>query len=94
MIHHDRLIPVKSNEVDNRHDRVTVKNQPSATEKPIYDNITDNIDDSESDSEYSSIDENIEINADLDAEPMRRYPERNRVQRNIEGAIPWSALEN
>ena len=26
------------------------------------------------------------------AEP-RRYPERNRIQRQIEGAIPWDAVE-
>ena len=75
-MHHDRIEKVKVGEV---------RAQPPAVVDP---SSTD--DDCDSDSTYVSESEEAEPNVEPTIE--RRYPARNRIQRTIEGTIPWDAL--
>ena len=84
VVHHDRLFPVKGGVVHHGRDRPA---EPS--------DHSDSDSDEGSTSEYSpgedvSSDEQEHVPAATRAD---RYPSRNRVQREIPGAIPWSAVQ-
>ena len=96
IVHHDRLTPVREHDI---HQPI----QPSREENTLYhpavaesesdtdsDDGTFRRDASHSDYEPSSADES---SADSEAnEEERRYPRRERTQRGIPGAVPWSAV--
>ena len=70
------------------HDRIErVIPEKTTSEKTTIEDVTHDSSSDESDTE-SSIIETAEI------ESERRYPQRTRVQRRIEGAIPWDALDH
>jgi hypothetical protein len=99
VVHHDRLTPVREDVDDQRpplhlHQR-DARHQPS---KSSSDSDTDSDDDtfrgdaSHSDYEPGSDDASSADSADLDVNEGRRYPARDRRQRDIPGAVPWSAV--
>ena len=74
VVHHDRIVPVRSDTVVSSDDNETS-------------------DDESSDDGYMTPDEEP---ATPNAEPAAqegRYPQRERTQRNIPGAIPWDAIQ-
>ena len=96
IVHHDRLTPVREHDTHQptqlcRGEVPTL--HPSATDTESdteSDDGTFRGDASHSDYEPSSADES---SADSEVnEEERRYPSRNRTQRNIPGAVPWSAV--
>ena len=79
VVHHDRLIPLKESfsETDSSTDRSVENDNQNAS---IYETDSDN--------------EDGEANLAHDAQLVeRRYPIRERTQREIPGAIPWSAID-
>ena len=80
VVHHDRIEPIRSNTVESSED-----NESS--------------DDDSSDDGYMTPDTEPTIpnaeqeNRGNEPAPERRYPQRERTQRNIPGTIPWDAVQ-
>ena len=78
VVHHDRLIPIR--------------NLPIPASTPVYE-LSGTDSDDESDDDVTHQDEpDDDVNHQQINSP--RYPRRNRVQRQIEGAIPWDAIDD
>ena len=76
-VHHDRLMPMKENVKDNYdNQKPTIKNN----------DYVDDLSASKSESDQSAFMEKNEH------EIEHRYPSRVRQQRNLEGTIPWDAI--
>ena len=101
VVHHDRLSPVRSgvNDFPTIQSRPRVKEQEanndtytssSESSADISDDTSDW--DAEQDSEQSSSDSDSDGDNGDGGAIERRYPQRERVQRNIPGAIPWNAM--
>ena len=92
VVHHDRLSPFRHNDND---DIVQQRRRDESDERDESDTSTESDSDGGTHSEHSdyepSSDDSATEDSDVDEEP-RRYPVRNRVPRNIPGAVPWSAL--
>ena len=78
VVHHNRLTPVYT---DN-------DNSDDSSED---EDLDDNNDDVQSTGAAESSEEEEDI--DIENPAQHRYPRRNRVPRQIEGAIPWDAIE-
>lgn len=91
IVHHDRLYPVKEGTVESR---LTTSGSliPSAMDDSCSAASVDDGSDYElSLSDFSSDGEEPPTGA-VDNAPLR-YPRRNRVQREIPGAVPWDVVE-
>ena len=86
VVHHDRLTPVKSSPVDAK---LQSKQVPRKTVNQGQDEESSATESGSEDSEYEA--------GSSDSDPgnvvERRYPQRNRIQRHIPGAVPWSAVD-
>ena len=89
IVHHNRLSPVSGT---SRKKQKRAAQLPGTTKQPkpeqiIYEGSSD---------EDSSSDEDIDIVADNEDIPedvvVRRYPARVRVQRQVEGTVPWDQV--
>ena len=91
IVHHDKLVPVKGN----KHAMDTSK-----TRSLPYVNIEGDSSDSSTirtltdynDSEYLPSETDSD-SSEPELEGRRRYPMRNRTQRNITSAIPWDSIQ-
>ena len=83
IIHHDRLVPFRS---QTKKDVIS----PSVSRSNCKNDNTSVNSDSENTSDESS-DENVEEEEEV---AERRYPLRERRQRAFEGTIPWDAIEH
>lgn len=89
IIHHDRIEPVKREDLTNRDNDC-----PRTPDRETQDDLSDNENENETYSS-SSDDENDydEIEDDNHVQnPQSRYPTRHRTQRQIPGTIPWDAV--
>ena len=96
IVHHDRLTPVRENDI---HTPIQPRRRNVTLQLPADDDSESETDSddgtfqgdaSQSDYEPTSGDES---SADSEVnEEERRYPARERVQREIPGAVPWSAV--
>ena len=91
IVHHDRLYPVKDTDGETVDPSRTFVSPPSCDQNgDSYDTSPGTSANDDSDYEYSISDSSSD-----DAELVgvgRRYPMRNRQQRDIPGAIPWSQV--
>ena len=86
IVHHNRLKAVNDNTVEGS--IFEGNDKKSLMEEIISEDSTTNMSDDESD--YSPSDSDV---SDHDVIEDRRYPIRQRVQREIPGAIPWDAIQ-
>ena len=86
LVHRNRLKAVNDNTVEGS--IVEGNDKKSLMDEIISEDSTTNMSDDESD--YSPSDSDV---SDHDVIEDRRYPIRQRVQREIPGAIPWDAIQ-
>ena len=95
MVHHDRLTPVRENVDDHRpsvHRRQVDNRSSEGSSDTDSDSDDNNFRGSVTQSDYEpSTDSASSVELDNN-EDQRRYPVRERRQRNVPGAVPWSAL--
>ena len=86
IVHHDRLITIKSPFEDYIHDQVAAGN-------PVVDTCSSESEGEDTEDSLSTMSNNSEVMEGPDEPHERRYPERVRQPRIIEEAIHWAALE-
>ena len=91
IVHHNRLSPVSGSSRKNSNGKVPIRNpiKKPTTDLPAYEGSSE---------DNSSSDEDIDVDTNNDPAPEaaqeRRYPQRVRVQRQIEGAVPWDQVSD
>eukprot|EP00794_Sanderia_malayensis_P014851 gene14851-biopygen11943 len=92
VVHHDRLLPVKTDQIIIDHPAEI----PEDEQIPVSDSefSDDPLSSSASASEhsYSDDEENSDDNVSIGDIPARNYPRRDRRTRTLPGAIPWNAI--
>ena len=90
IVHHGRIIPMKLNpDVSNTKESSTEPDSDDNDDTKINGREPGSGDGVNSDPEIESTPDQGYENANVD----RRYPWRNRTQRQIPGAIPWEAIQ-
>ncbi len=88
VVHHDRLLPVKSDQITVDHPaEISGNDQVSDSESsddPSYSSASEH--------SYSDDEENSDDNVSIGDVPIRNYPRRDRRTRTLPGAIPWNAI--
>ena len=90
IVHHDRIIPMKLHpDVSNTKESSTEPDSDDNDDTKINGREPGSGDGVNSDPEIENTPDQGDENANVD----RRYPLRNRTQRQIPGAIPWEAIQ-
>ena len=98
IFHHDRLSPVRESELST-HDAPVSPMPPDPNVRPQQASYAVSECDSDDSSASSDLEPDFEPDLELDIEGFdeptepRQYPRRIRIQRQLPGQIPWTALD-
>ena len=90
VVHHNRMTPVKSMIADDVPRTVSGTTDAKCTVDEVL--LSPSEWDSDEDDVLSTVSNDSDVEKELRATPERRYPQRTRHPRVIEGAIPWETL--